>query len=89
MLDWTKPVETLAAMFNGTMSAEEFWLAAVNLVLGLVVLFFVVMLAVTVIKDALARRRQSSLAERAASYQALDTDLGLVMADGGEPLEKE
>ncbi len=65
--------------------SQTLWLNVTNLVLGLVTLLAVAGVAFTCVREVLARRAKRHVTEGAHAY--FDPELGLTMADGGEPLK--
>jgi hypothetical protein len=69
---------------------QTFWLNVTNICLGLVTVAGCIMLAVSIVQELLAKRR-----ERLHPAFSFDdhtfavTGLGTLMADGGEPVDQE
>jgi hypothetical protein len=75
-------------MFNWS-DPNTFWLNITDIVLGVVTLACVVFVAQAAFREAYARYVQRAPAHRHEDPHALALpELGLTMADGGEPTEK-
>ena len=70
--------------------SETFWLNTTNLVLGLVTLGALVAIGYAVIREVVERVRVRANAPVAEGpHTFLTPELGLTMADGGEPVEQK
>jgi hypothetical protein len=67
---------------------DTFWLHVTNIGLGVVTLIFCVAVAASTVREILERLRVPRIHRAPANPQAwLTPDLGITMADGGEPLD--
>lgn len=68
--------------------SEVFWLNMTNLALGAVTLVAFVAVSFAVVKELVARARQHATVPAVEdTHSFLHPELGLTMADGGEPTE--
>lgn len=72
---------------------QTFWLNATNAALGVVVLICCLVVAVSIVRE-LAERRRTRLRAMAEMDRELrdlvnSYELGVTMADGGEPIDQE
>ena len=71
---------------------QAFWLNVTNAALGAVVLVCCIVVAVSVVREILQRRRRRAQATQNLDQELQDLvnsyELGLTMADGGEPIAK-
>ncbi len=68
---------------------KTFWLNVTNIGLGLVVLVCCIAVARTVIQDLLARRAHRVTSPAFDDHTFLEPALGITMADGGEPRNRD
>jgi hypothetical protein len=69
---------------------QTFWVSATNLVLGIVTLCSVALIASVVINELIDRWVRRLVERPAADAHAFRVrDLGLTMADGGEPVDDD
>jgi hypothetical protein len=67
---------------------DTLWLNVTNIVLGLVTIIALVFLAATVLRE-LAHRFATRTVRETDEHQLFVPELGLTMADGGEPLHND
>jgi hypothetical protein len=76
-------------MFD-TADPETFWLNVTNLALGLVTLAALLALGYAIGREVIERvRARATVPATEDAHSFLHPELGLTMADGGEPLKKE
>ena len=76
-------------MFD-TADPETFWLNVTNLALGLVTLSALLVLGYAIGREVLERvRARSTVPATGDAHSFLHPELGLTMADGGEPVKTE
>ena len=74
-------------MFNPA-DSETFWLNTTNLVLGLVTLGAILAVGYAIGREVLERvRARATVPATEATHTFMTPELGLTMADGGEPVD--
>ncbi len=66
---------------------ETFWLNTTNIVLGVVTLICLLVVGRAIFQEVFARMRSRALAT-ADDHAYVEPQLGIIMADGGEPLHR-
>ncbi len=66
---------------------ETFWLNTTNIVLGIVTVICLLVVGRAIFQEVFARIRHRALAT-ADDHAYVEQELGIVMADGGEPIHR-
>jgi hypothetical protein len=69
---------------------NTFWLNVTNIALGIVTLVCCIVVGYGVVREVLARvRKRKVILAKADDHSLRVTDLGIIMADGGVPVEEK
>lgn len=67
---------------------QEDWLAGINLLLGIVVLFFMFLFVYWIVRQVVTNEKAHARKRALNPHEVLDPELGAVLADGGKPIEE-
>ena len=74
-----------AALLTETTPQED-WLAGINLLLGIIVLFFMFLFVYWIVRQVVTNEKAHARKRALNPHELVDPQLGTVLADGGDPL---